>query len=311
MTRTTISGTTMSLKVYVYSNEELKKAGIEASSISCPSTVERVGNPAAADAFFVPVEVGDIERRAQGRINGVLPILSRLPHWKHERRHFFHMHSDEDRPIRTTAIVFRQSVNKNKKDPNTVAMPPPVEDFGYLASMDYEQLLYHVCFVGYDQDPHDLRKRCLKVLENCSRLNCYLNPISKHYGSYEGTDLGKIRRQMFVDGLKQSRLVLSPRGAGQHSYRLFEAMSAGRVPILLGDDYELPFTEFIDYNSCIFKVPESQAGVIDEVILQINERCRPTSCMADMAARARQYWVSYLARPRWDEMISGYLEKML
>lgn len=301
----------MSLKAYVYSNEELKKAGIEASAISFPTTLMRVTSPGIADAFFIPVEVGDVERRAQGRIGGVLPTLSRLPHWrKHERRHFFHMHSDEDGLIGTTAIVFRQSVNKNKKDPRTVAMPPPVEDFGRLVDANYDHLPYHVCFVGLGIDPRGIRQRCLQALQGVP-LNCFLDAVGKHWCHYEGTPEGTRRRQLFVDALDQSRLVLSPRGAGQHSYRLFEGMSAGRVSILLGDDYELPFAEFIDYDSCIFRVPESQAGVIDAVILQINERCRPTPCMADMAARARQYWVRYLDRARWDEMILKYLEKLL
>lgn len=302
------------MKVYVYTEAEVESAlvGLPPTWQDCPSTVERVTGPADADAFFVPLEVGHIEVQHSRRIKGVLPTLARLPHWgKHERRHFFYMHSDEDAPIGTQAIVFRQSVNKHNKDSSTVAMPAPVDDFGHLAGMDYEQLLYHVCFVGYQDDPRNLRRRCIDALMHCSRLNCYIDVVDKHWYHFEGTPEGDRRRQIFIDALKQSRLILAPRGKGQHSYRLFEAMSAGRIPILVGDDYELPFQEYIDYDACIIKMPEGRVDEVHEFILDVNERCRPLSCMADMARRCREAWVNYLAFAKWDEMVLRYLEVML
>jgi hypothetical protein len=271
-----------------------------------------VSNPAEADVFFVPLEVGHIEVRHPQRINGVLPTLSRLPHWgKHERRHFFFMHSDEDAPIRTTATVFRQSVNRCHKDPNTVVMPPPVDDFGHLAGADYDALPYHVTFVGYIDDPRGLRREAVESLRGCPWLNCFIDTVDRHWCHFEGTPEGDRRRQLFIDGLAQSRLVLAPRGKGQHSYRLFEGMSAGRVPILIGDGYELPFQEHINWNECIFRLDEAHAYDVANFILGVNELCRPTPCMADMAYRARQAWVNYLAPSNWDRMVLEYLETSL
>jgi len=304
----------VSIKVYVYSRSEVEKAldGVQPTWQACPSTVQQVSSPAEADAFFVPLEVGHVEVRHPQRINGVLPTLSRLPYWeKHERRHFFYMHSDEDAPIGTKAVVFRQSVNRHHKDPNTVAMPAPVEDFGRLAGADYEQLLYHVCFVGYGQDPRGLRRKAIETLRHCPWLNCYLDVVDRHWCHYEGTPEGDRRRQVFVDALKQSRLVLAPRGKGQHSYRLFEAMSARRIPVLIADDYELPFQEYVDYSSCIFQLQEEYVDQVDAYIMGLNEQCRPVPCMADKAWRCREYWVQYLAPAKWDGMVVRYLREML
>ena len=41
--------------------------------------------------------------------------------------------------------------------------------------------------------------------------------------------------------LLRSRFALVPRGYGLHSHRLLEAMSAGSIPVLVADDYVLPF----------------------------------------------------------------------
>lgn len=295
------------MKVYAYTELD-----VPARPVARPSTLEYTEIIAAADAFLVLVELGDVERRHPQRVGGVLPTLAKLPTWrKHERRHVLWMHSDEDAPIGTEAIVFRQSVDKRRRDPNTVPWPPAVDDFGWLAGMDYEQLPYHVCFVGLHHDPKGVRQRCLDSLRACPGLNCYLDTVGRHWGRYEGTPEGDRRRQIFVDALGRSRLVLAPRGAGQHSYRLFEAMSAGRVPVVLADDYMLPMSEFVDWDTCIFRVAEAKAASVAEEVLAINERCRPQPCMEEMARRARQAWADWLAPARWDDMVLRYLEEML
>jgi len=295
------------MKVYAYTELD-----VPARPVARPSPLEYTENPAEADAFLVLVELGDVERGHPQRVGSVLPTLARLPTWgKHERRHILWMHSDEDAPIGTQAIIFRQSVDRNRHDPNTVPWPPAVDDFGQLVGMDYKQLLYHICFIGLGSDPRGIRRRCLKSLRDCSKLNCYLDAVNWFWGYHEGTPKGDRRRQIFIDALKQSRLALAPRGAGQHSFRLFEAMSAGRIPVILADDYMLPMEEFVDWDACSFRIPEARAVSVAEEILAINEQCCPKPCMQEMAYRAREAWANYLAPAKWDEMVLKYLRRML
>lgn len=301
------------MKVYCYTKEEVQRAlvDIQPQWYECPHTLEKTTNPAEADCFFVPLQVGILEMRLPERIRGVMPTLARLPHWgRHEAKHFFFMHSDEDAPVRTSAIVFRWSVNRHNKDPRTITMPAPVEDLGYMAGADYEQLLFHVCFVGYEDDPRDIRRRCIQSLSNCSQLNCYLSPVDEHFGAYENTPKGEARRKQFLDAVKQSRLILAPRGHGQHSYRPIEACSAERIPVILADDWQLPFGDFIDWSSCAFLVPEARATTIHEEILHINEEYQPYS-MTEMARAGRQFWTQWMDPQRWPEVVLHYLEKML
>lgn len=301
------------MKVYCYTEGEVKQAlaGVQPQWYECPKTLERTTSPAEADCFFIPLQVGILEIRHPQRINGVMPTLARLPHWsRYEAKHFFFMHSDEDAPVRTTAIVFRWSVNKSNKDPRTITMPAPVEDLGYMAGADYEQLPFHVCFVGYEDDPRGIRHRCIQSLNNCPQLNCYLSPTDEHFGAYEDTPKGETRRKQFLDAMNQSRLILAPRGHGQHSYRPIEAASAGRIPVVVADDWQLPFHEIVNWDLFAEFVPESKAAMIHEEILSINERCRP-DCMAARGRNARLAWELFFNPGQWDKIVLQYLKRML
>ena len=50
----------------------------------------------------------------------------------------------------------------------------------------------------------------------------------------------EIRGQFYADILGSSEFVLCPRGIGSSSIRLFETMQAGRVPVIISDDWVAP-----------------------------------------------------------------------
>lgn len=49
--------------------------------------------------------------------------------------------------------------------------------------------------------------------------------------------------QLFVEAMASSLACAVPRGAGLHSYRLAEAVSCGCVPVVLADDWVMPFED--------------------------------------------------------------------
>jgi len=53
----------------------------------------------------------------------------------------------------------------------------------------------------------------------------------------------------FIDITKNSRFALAPRGYGPTSFRFFEIMELGTIPVYVHDDvFSLPYTEFLDYS---------------------------------------------------------------
>jgi hypothetical protein len=69
-------------------------------------------------------------------------------------------------------------------------------------------------------------------------------------------------KQEYASLLLDSKFVLAPRGAGTSSYRLFEAMKAGRVPVIISDNWVRPhglawesFAIFVAEKD-IYRLPE-------------------------------------------------------
>ncbi|MDQ6946149.1 MAG: glycosyltransferase family 47 protein [Actinomycetota bacterium] len=88
----------------------------------------------------------------------------------------------------------------------------------------------------------------------------------------------------YVASLARSKFVLAPRGVGASSVRLFEAMQAGRVPVIISDDWLPP--ALVDWGNCSIRVPESD---ISSIPMILREREADARCLGD---RARYEWES-------------------
>jgi hypothetical protein len=58
--------------------------------------------------------------------------------------------------------------------------------------------------------------------------------------------------QRYIRSILNSYVSLCPRGYGGSSFRFFESMQLGTVPMLIGEIDTRPFKEFIDWDSCSF-----------------------------------------------------------
>ena len=61
-------------------------------------------------------------------------------------------------------------------------------------------------------------------------------------------DVTPERFEQFVHISERSRFVLCPRGVGTTSFRLYEAMQLGSVPVYVSDAHHLPWTDELDWN---------------------------------------------------------------
>lgn len=86
--------------------------------------------------------------------------------------------------------------------------------------------------------------------------------------------------------LVRSRFTLCPRGVGTSSYRLFEAMRAGSVPVIFSDELVLP--EGPDWEKCSVRIAEADADRTEGILRRIKN---PEAMGAD-AARAFQEFFS-------------------
>ena len=94
-------------------------------------------------------------------------------------------------------------------------------------------------------------------------------------------------RSRFVEILYRSKFVLCPRGHGTSSFRLFEAMASGRVPVIISDDWVAPVGP--DWASFSVRWPESGYAELLPHLEQIEPEAEP------MGRRARAAFLEFFA----------------
>ena len=86
----------------------------------------------------------------------------------------------------------------------------------------------------------------------------------------------------YVRSVARAKFVVAPRGVGPSSMRLFEAMRAGRAPVVVSDDWLPP--AFIDWDSCSIRIREAE---IESLPMILRER-EPEA--EGLGVRAREVW---------------------
>lgn len=145
---------------------------------------------------------------------------------------------------------------------------------------------YLFSFVG-SADTHPLRTRVLDLQHPRSLLkdtSDYAYRIR-----WEGTEKEKdCFHQQYSDALWKSQFALCPRGLAVSTRRMFDAMQAGRVPVILSDDWVPPVGP--DWAAFSLRVPEADVGRVPALLERAEYRA------AAMGAAARRAWEQWFAR---------------
>ena len=107
-----------------------------------------------------------------------------------------------------------------------------------------------------------LRARALRVLSDHPGVDDRFVIRDRYRAG--GAALGQARRAegAFDDNLRSATYALCVRGTGNFSARFFEALSFGRIPLLVDTDNVLPFEDEIDWSAHVVKV---DARVVHEL----------------------------------------------
>jgi hypothetical protein len=97
------------------------------------------------------------------------------------------------------------------------------------------------------------------------------------------------KSERMTDLLNQSRFGLVPAGDGWHSYRLMETMAMGVVPIIISDDWSLPFEDILNWTEFSVSVPLANVSQLPTIV----EGHRSRAC--EMSDRVFQVYHQYMA----------------
>ena len=75
----------------------------------------------------------------------------------------------------------------------------------------------------------------------------------------------------FLDITCSSKFGLAPRGYGKSSFRMYEILQLGTVPVYISDVHYLPWTDELDWNDFCVPVNEDEVEDIDAILKSIDD----------------------------------------
>jgi hypothetical protein len=153
-------------------------------------------------------------------------------------------------------FLYRTSVNKNSQQVNERVMPALHSDhfFGFT---DYSN---SISFCG---QLTELRYRVIQEIQQTDIKTDFI--IRRGFWAPEVGSKIKARKQ-YYENLLKNRYALCVRGSGNFSFRFYEALCFGRIPILIDTDISLPFSHIIDWDKHIICIKESEISALPELI---------------------------------------------
>jgi len=203
------------------------------------------------------------------------PFFSRLKRnplvHKHRERCF--MYNEHDRPWCLLPGLYcsmprRWFNNTRQRATRYIRLLNPVD----TSPSDKPDVLFS--FLGNSQIP--LRRQLLRlknpraIIEDTSSFNAFF--AKEHTTNHA----------RYADILRRSKFVLCPRGSGTSSIRLFETLRAGRVPIIIADQWVAP--DGPNWSNCSLRVREGDIAEIAQIASGMEPR------WSEMASAARQVW---------------------
>jgi hypothetical protein len=142
---------------------------------------------------------------------------------------------------------------------------------------------------------HPVRDRIMQLRHP---RGCVLDTTAYDFFGGSGGSPGDLAaaRAAYAEKIKSSKFVLCPRGSGTASFRLFETLAAGRVPVIVSDEW-VP-VEGPDWSLCSIRLAEADAAHIGAVL----EAAEPRWSM--MADASKEVWRKHFAPDvLWHDLI--------
>lgn len=282
------------MRQYIYQPSDIGRDAWPAGELRLDG-IERTLDPAEADVFVCPG--GLTSFRHQSELDAFPFMAGR------ENRHvFFHCADDEmlyGRPcmfIRCNAQTRFLNV-----DVNTIAAPWPVEDYAECIDVPERGFKYDVSFQGWmwSEPRKQSAEGCLR-----SNLICDFAGYSDFTGYIFNEPEGRRRRSEFRRSMRESRIALCPESIpGHFPYRFWEAMSAGRVPLLVGTGQMFPFAKYIPYHEFTLSCSAERAGWAGTIAREFIDT-HSDDQIIEMGRQARHYWDLWLNSVRWPELMA-------
>jgi len=243
---------------------------------------------------------------------------------------FFWSDSTEEVPL-DNAIVFRTSLYRSPKKYNEFAMPAWSEDFverylGNCVSLRPKRLKPVVGFCGYPgrQKKQSISRKIKQRIKGAVKGIPFSNtgPIVRarslqHLSESPLVETNFVIRDRFMGGaslpdgtpnfpamqelrqeyvhdMMNSDYILCARGGGNFSYRLYETLCCGRIPVFIDTNCVLPYESEINWHDYCVWIDEKQIDSIGKRVADFHNRLT-VEAFTELQQKCRMLWEDWLS----------------
>ena len=200
------------------------------------------------------------------------------------------VYDQRDRPVPTLPGVYVSAKAGRRHNPRIAGGPYPLLQTDVQPSDLEPDLLWS--FAG--ARTHPVRDIVLSLRDEQSVV-LDTSGLPMFSAELEDQEIVDSARRDYRILLGRSRFVLCPRGHGPSSFRLFETLSAGRVPVVISDRWEAP--PRINWDICTIRVAERDVADIPRILAV------RASEWEQLAESARAVWANnFAAGHLWDHI---------
>jgi len=105
-------------------------------------------------------------------------------------------------------------------------------------------------------------------------------------------------KRQYIENIRSSAFNLCMRGAGNFSYRIYETMMMGRIPVVIDTDQFFPFESVLDYNEFCVMVDYTEVEHISEKIKEWIDN-KSKSEIVNIQNTNRKIWEEYMSAHGW------------
>ncbi len=238
----------------------------------------------------------------------------------------FFWYPSEEEVLVPNSIIFRTSFYKSTQKPTEFAMPAwsdlqvgqepleprtkseiPVVGFcGYIYTRQMQTYQAGKDILRYIKDGvaktrqkqlkrkyHIFRRKVLHKLSKSKLIETNFIIRKQFHGKVQG-EQKKIEQQEYIDNIRNSDYGLCIRGAANVSFRLYEILYFGRIPVFINTDCVLPYDFEIDWKQYCVWIEEHELDQMDKKIREFHDNLSPEE-FVNLQKKCRQIWEEYLS----------------
>jgi len=208
---------------------------------------------------------------------------------------FFNSDSDEVLSYRDNVYIFRTSFYKSKQRDSEFALPGWSEDWGACEPNPWKEKPI-VGFCGQVHRPK-VRFNALTVLEKDTNVKTNFIKKNDFWGGWlnRGRKLqdGQSLRNEFVKNIGDSDYILCARGGGNFSYRIYETLMTGRIPILIDTDCVLPYDFIVYWGEEFPIIRDSDINSLGKRVIDFHNSVK--NDFEEHQSRMRKLWEEWIS----------------